>query len=142
MSRSPDMDALPRGIRNHNPGNIRKSADSWKGLIEYDPEYCQFFTPQHGIRAMARILINYEKLYGLNTVTQIIWRWAPPDDGNATAIYADFVARRMGVNRNTPLNVKDNLVPLIKAMIEFENGVQPYDVDTIAEGITMALSDT
>ena len=25
---------LPRGIRNHNPLNIRKSKDQWKGMTE------------------------------------------------------------------------------------------------------------
>ena len=135
------MDELPRGIRNHNPGNIRRSADKWQGLIVYDPDFCQFFTPEYGIRAMARILLNYEKLYKLHTIDEIIVRWAPPEDGNTTAIYCDYVARKMGVGRNEVINVKNHLVGLIKAIIEFENGSQPYDCETLTMGIAMALGE-
>ena len=35
---------LPRGIRNNNPLNIRRSKDQWKGLAETqnDRAFCQF----------------------------------------------------------------------------------------------------
>lgn len=90
---------------------------------------------------MARILSNYERFYNLNTVNQIIWRWAPPDDGNATAIYADFVARKMGIKPDEVFNVRLNLLPLIKAMIEYENGQQPYSLETLTAGIALAVGD-
>ena len=37
--------AIPRGIRNNNPGNIRHS-DQWKGLTpeQPDPDFCTFST--------------------------------------------------------------------------------------------------
>ena len=47
---------LPRGIRNHNPGNIDKGAD-WEGLADdqsSDSRFCVFKDPVWGIRAMAR----------------------------------------------------------------------------------------
>ena len=35
---------LPRGIRNNNPLNIRRSKDQWKGLKaqQQDASFCQF----------------------------------------------------------------------------------------------------
>ena len=42
--------ALPRGIRNHNPGNLRRSADPWQGLAttQTDEEFFQFAHAQGG----------------------------------------------------------------------------------------------
>ncbi len=36
--------SLPRGIRNHNPLNIRRSKDQWKGMAEVqnDRAFVQF----------------------------------------------------------------------------------------------------
>ena len=74
---------LPRGIRNNNPGNIRHGAN-WQGLNPngriIDPAFCVFTAPIYGIRALAKVLINYKKIHGLNTVRQIVSRYAPPND--------------------------------------------------------------
>ena len=73
----------PRGIRNNNPGNIRWGSD-WKGLKkdgkQQDPSFCIFETPEYGIRALAKLLRNYQRLYGLNTPYRIISRYAPPTE--------------------------------------------------------------
>lgn len=54
----------PRGIRNNNPGNIRWG-ENWQGLKkdgkERDSSFCVFESPEYGIRALAKILINYKK---------------------------------------------------------------------------------
>jgi len=49
---------LPRGIRNNNPLNIRKSADKWQGLstLQEDKEFFQFETIEWGWRAAFVIL--------------------------------------------------------------------------------------
>ena len=41
------MTRLPRGIRNRNPGNIRRSRDRWKGLApaQTDPAFFVFDAP-------------------------------------------------------------------------------------------------
>lgn len=81
----------PRGIRNNNPGNIRWGSD-WKGLKkdgkQQDPSFCVFETPEYGIRALAKLLQNYQLLYGLNTPRKIINRYAPPTE-NETVSYID-----------------------------------------------------
>ena len=135
------MDELPRGIRNNNPGNIRRGPDKWKGLMEPDPDFYQFFTPEFGIRAIARLLMNYQKLYGLDTIRKLIARWAPPEDGNPTDIYGDFVAEKVGLDKDVPIEVKDHLVELVKAIIEFENGFNPYSDETITAGVHMATGE-
>lgn len=50
------MSIKPRGIRNNNPGNIRRNGDPWQGLAETqgDKEFFTFTTPVYGIRALAR----------------------------------------------------------------------------------------
>lgn len=48
----------PRGIRNNNPGNIRRSSDPWQGLAkeQIDREFFKFKSSVYGIRALARLL--------------------------------------------------------------------------------------
>lgn len=132
----------PRGIRNHNPGNIEYSpATKWQGLADppTDGRFCRFKAPAWGIRALARVLITYQDKHGLNTVRKIVTRWAPPVENNTTA-YVNAVARRVGVGPDMPISVHDyeTLAPLAEAIIHHENGKQPYDKATIEEGLYLA----
>lgn len=128
----------PRGIRNHNPGNIRHG-DKWNGLApeQADTSFCTFIDPQHGIRAMGKILLNYERRYGLNTVAGIINRWAPPVENN-TDSYAAHVAHQLGVDPDEAINVGEHLEELVSAITLHENGVNPYDPEVIMEGCHLA----
>lgn len=132
---------LPRGIRNRNPGNIRKSRDRWKGLapLQPDPAFFVFETPLWGIRAMAVILRNYQRRHGLKSLAQIVGRWAPAGE-NDTAGYVAAVSRAMGVEPRAPLDLRAGaaLRPLIAAIIRRENGLQPYDPETIDLAIELA----
>lgn len=129
----------PRGIRNNNPGNIRHGAN-WQGLNpngkEIDPYFCVFQTPVAGIRALAKVLINYKKIYGLNTVRQIISRYAPPNENQTTA-YVQSVARQLGVLPDVVIDIEERgvLTVFVKAVIRMENGIQPYSDETIQKGI-------
>ena len=133
---------LPRGIRNNNPGNIRWG-DAWQGLVSQDqrtdPTFCQFTDAVYGIRAMVRIFGKYSDAYGLNTVAGIINRWAPPSENNTLA-YVLNVARLIGVAPDDKINVHNTAImdTLIKAVIQHENGEQPYDTATIDKGIALA----
>lgn len=129
---------LPRGIRNNNPLNIR-IGNNWKGEVNgNDAEFETFATPIMGIRAAARLLKNYRDLYGLDTIEKIIFRWSPPNE-NDTDSYINSVSRRINIDVRQVLNDGD-YVALIAAMIFHENGMQPYDVDTIKQGFTMGFS--
>src|SRR3569833_3001877 len=83
-----------RGLRNNNPGNIRKTATDWRGeVVGSDSAFETFATPEAGIRALAVLLRNYQRKYGLRTVRAIITRYAPPSENN-TESYVSAVARR------------------------------------------------
>ncbi len=90
------MALQPRGIRNNNPGNIVWSArNNWQGQLPHNPKieprFARFDTAHNGIRALAKLLLNYRKVYGLRTVESLIARWAPSNENNTRA-YASAVA--------------------------------------------------
>ncbi|HEA0341613.1 TPA: structural protein [Salmonella enterica] len=132
----------PRGIRNNNPGNIRWG-DDWKGLVpksqRTDKDFCQFITPEYGIRAMIVILRNYQRKHGLNTISGIINRWAPTNENNTQA-YIDSVAKSTGVTPDQFIHTDDSrfMMKLLQAIIRHENGVQPYGFDVFVRAVELA----
>lgn len=117
-----------RGYRNNNPGNIRRSADKWQGLspTQSDAAFFQFIAPQWGVRAMAKILLTYRSKYGLETVRDIINRWAPPIENNTSA-YVSSVSAALSVKPDERIDVSLRLVELVRAIIRHENsGPVPY----------------
>ena len=79
----------PRGIRNNNPGNIRNSeANEWLGEVaskeKQDEDFEEFQDMAHGVRAMMRLLVNYQRNYNLNTIRELIGRWAPRNENDTT----------------------------------------------------------
>ena len=128
----------PRGIRNHNPGNLRHGSP-WQGRrpLQTDPEFVQFVGPEWGIRAMVRTLRTYRDAHGLDSVRQIISRWAPPTE-NATDAYVEHVARVLGVHPDEPIDLEARLRPLLLTIIRHENGVVPYPPRVIDQGIALA----
>ncbi|WP_338804438.1 structural protein [Xenorhabdus griffiniae] len=122
---------MSRGIRNNNPGNIRRG-NIWWGLCskQTDKSFCQFIAPEYGIRAMIVIIRNYERKHSLNTIRQFISRWAPPSE-NDTESYISYVSRSIGIDSRAVIDVNDTsiMTALVKAMIQMENGQQPYSDD-------------
>ena len=133
------IEKLPRGIRNKNPGNIELGTD-WDGLAaeQTDPTFCIFDEAVMGIRALMRILLTYRFTHKKTNVDSIISRWAPPSENN-TEKYIEFVCKKLDVK---PLDDLDNSIehylPLVKAIIQMENGMQPYDDELIVEGMYKA----
>lgn len=142
--------ALPRGIRNNNPGNIRHSAANWVGIApqQNDPSFLTFDTPEHGIRAIARILVNYQTHHHLHTTREIINRWAPPSE-NLTDAYIHAVATAAGVDPNARIDLRHNIslmTRFVSAITNHENGSphrfgrqEWYDPAILRRGVTMAL---
>jgi hypothetical protein len=147
----------PRGIRANNPGNIRKAATEWLGEIDgVDPDFETFDTPEHGIRALAKIVLTYSRKYHLKTVGGIISRWAPPNE-NDTLSYVKHISRGLGVEPDQPLDLESDprgrlqLEALVTLIIRHENGRNPEGKDwypqhepdgspgPIARGVGMAL---
>ena len=119
---------LPRGIRNHNPGNIRHSKARWRGLsaLQPDQDFVSFISPEFGIRALMRVLLTYQAKHKLQTVHALIHRWAPPIENNSMA-YAEAVARALGVSVEAKIDLgqEDILIKMARAIIRHENGRAP-----------------
>ncbi|EBG6024441.1 hypothetical protein KLY18_004344 [Salmonella enterica] len=131
----------PRGVRNNNPGNLEASSSNpWVGQTGSDGRFAKFETPEHGIRALGRNLISYQR-QGIDTVGEIINRWAPPSDNNDTTAYIRAVCAQLGVTANQPLDASnpDTLQALCAAIIKHENGTQPYSPDQLSTGVSAAL---
>lgn len=130
-----------RGLRNNNPGNIEASNQNpWAGQSGSDGRFAKFETPEHGIRALGRNLISYQNK-GVDTVSEIINRWAPPSDNNDTAAYISSVCKQLGVKPDQQINAAnpDTLKALCAAIINHENGSQPYSERQITTGVNAAL---
>lgn len=132
---------LPRGLRNHNPGNIRINTDRFLGEIHpsADPAFKQFRTPAYGYRAMFVILRNYSRLYGLRTIRRIITRWAPPKE-NDTAAYIAAVSKLSGIGPDEPISGDDRrqMTAIVAAMSQVENGCLA-DLAEVASGWEMLI---
>ncbi len=144
------MPAKSRGIRNNNPGNIKRSGIEWDGRSaeQNDPTFVTFDEPVMGIRALARILCNYKRRHGIETVEGAISRWAPETE-NATDSYVDHVADALGVQPDDPIDLENEatLCRLAKVIIRHENGHNQADTngewysdDMIADGVQRALA--
>jgi hypothetical protein len=132
---------MTRGLRNNNPGNIEYDGTAWEGLANppSDGTFCVFTDARYGIRAMAHNLSNYIAVDGIpSTVSALITRWAPPGQ-NDTAAYIADVDDQLGLTPgNDAIDLSISLAPLIAAIIQHENGINPYSSDTIAQGIALA----
>ncbi|SKA76043.1 structural protein [Enterovibrio nigricans] len=126
----------PRGIRNHNPGNLEDNNTPWLGRAGNDGRYLIFTRPEYGLRALYKVLLTYRYKYNVNTVEGILHRWAPPVE-NDTNAYVKHVAQKLGVLPHTPLSMED-YPALVKAIVLHENGVQPYSDEVIAHAIALA----
>lgn len=121
----------PKGLRNHNPGNLRYvAAIPWNGQTGDDGTgYAVFDSDEHGVRALGHQLGTYASR-GLNTVAEIISTYAPSNE-NDTAAYIAAVAGELGVDPAQPFDVNGVLPQLAAAIIHHENGVQPFSMDQL-----------
>lgn len=117
-----------RGVRNHNPLNIRKTKDKWVGLAkeQTDPAFFVFTSDLYGLRAAFRIIRNYVKRTPALTLAGMITRWAPPNE-NSTKTYIQFVSNCLGLPDCQQIRyIFDNermMVHLIRFMAKLESGV-------------------
>lgn len=130
----------PRGLRNNNPGNLRKTDVQWEGKATgADPEFESFSSPEAGIRALA---VNAQHIQndGAQTPMDVISKWAPASE-NDTGAYAKSVAAKLGIGVNDKMNLRDpaTLKAFTAAVIEHENGSQPYSEAQIDAGVNAAM---
>ena len=132
-----------RGLRNNNPGNIEAGSNLWDGQAGSDGRFAKFVTPEHGIRALGKNLLSYQR-QGYDTVSEIVNRWAPASDGNNTEAYIAALCKKLNVTPNDQLNMSDinTLRQLCAGIIQHENGKQPYSEDQLNTGVSAALGLT
>jgi hypothetical protein len=139
---------LPRGVRSNNPGNIEDDGKTpWQGLDSprNDGRFLRFVSAPFGIRALARTLIVYQDKRrapdgsAIDTVREIINRWAPPTE-NDTGAYVSHVAARLGVGPNDPVDLHHHAVlkPLVCAIIAHECSGYAYADSVVDEGLRLA----
>ena len=82
-----------------------------------------FATPTEGVQEVARLLTVYQDKHGLNTLSGIINRWAPPTDNNDTAGLIQRAAKGSGFGAAEKLNLHDPAT-MEKVVIEMIKGEQ------------------
>lgn len=120
----------PRGIRNNNPLNIR-IGNVWLGEVKEntDGEFEQFISLKYGLRAAFVLLRRYICHYRLNSIAQIVSRWAPSSENN-TRKYIKFVSERVGIADYSVVDYYDKVTicKLVEAMAYYECGTSiPFD---------------
>lgn len=135
--------SMPRGVRNNNPLNIREGKNDntqWNGeaLLDTDKAFEEFKHPVYGFRAGARIIRSYNR-QGFRTLSEVITRFAPPEDDNDTELYIKQVSKWTGIGRNQVINVNDTeqLATLLHAMSRKEVG-NYYGRQLARDGVMMA----
>ena len=115
---------MTRGYKNNNPGNIRLNPlIEWDGQIEgNDVAFVTFKSMPYGIRALMKLLLNYQKR-GYNSISKIITRYAPPSENN-TSNYIGIISSKMGIPKDKILDLNNSatLILLTKSIISVEIG--------------------
>lgn len=117
---------MSRGLRNNNPGNIRRSRVRYLGEVRpsRDPDFKEFETMAYGYRAMFVLLDTYRSRYGLDTIRRMLYRYAPPEE-NLTERYVQYVVDYSGIMPDEVVDTRSELdmIPIVAAMSKMENGV-------------------
>lgn len=132
-----------RGLRNNNPGNIRKNGIVYQGEIvpSKDEAFKQFTTIAYGYRAMFVVLHTYQRKYGINTIADMIIRYAPAIE-NHTTEYIRAVAEASGVPSTSHITTTnaDVMIPVVAAMSRMENGT-PAVMKDVEAGWQLFIED-
>lgn len=127
----------PRNLRNNNPGNIEYGAFARAhGATGSDGRFAVFPDKETGSAAMDALLQKYANRDGLNTVTGIVGKWAPPGENDSKG-YAASVAKRLGVGPNDRLDMSDPSIrqKLGREMARIEGSAKAYSLgDAPVEG--------
>ncbi len=130
-----------RGLRNCNPGNIRRSATKYLGEVapSCDIAFKQFESMAWGYRAMFVLLDSYARKKKLRTIRTMIERYAPSFE-NHTQVYIDTVSRLSGIGCDEVIDTRshDHMVPIVAAMSRVENGVDA-NMSEVEQGWTLYM---
>ncbi|HEX7007382.1 MAG TPA: hypothetical protein VF274_09590 [Alphaproteobacteria bacterium] len=132
----------------NNPGHIERGRKPWNGQAKDQPHkrFVKFVSPIYGIRAIAVTLQTYyDKRKAadgsrIDTIREIVARWAPAADNNDVLAYSEHLAQLMNIGVDDEIDVYnwDTMKGLVKGIIHHENGVQPYTDAQIDAGLRAA----
>ncbi|MBR2367540.1 MAG: structural protein P5 [Alistipes sp.] len=132
---------MSRGLRNRNPGNIRRSRVRYEGEVHpsRDAEFKEFRSMAYGYRAIFVLLDSYHRRYGLTTIRQMLNRYAPPEE-NFTEGYVRFVSDRSGIAPDEHIDTRSerDMLPIVAAISEIENGVKAV-MEELREGWSLYI---
>ena len=123
-----------RGLRNRNPGNIRRGAVRYRGEVDStDSRFRQFESMAMGYRAMFVLLHTYRLKHGLKTVAQMIERYAPSAE-NDTEAYIRAVESISGIDTSMTIDTTEPevMMPVVSAMSRVETGVCAVPAEVMA----------
>ncbi|PXW42174.1 hypothetical protein DET57_114166 [Klebsiella oxytoca] len=128
----------PRGIRNNNPGNLNFAGQA--GATKEgggNGRFAVFGTMADGIAALYRQLQLYFKR-GINTISDIVKKYAPASDGNNEGAYISQLTKATGKGANEKLDSSDmgTIFSLMRGIINHENGAGHVADDEIMRGIS------
>lgn len=133
-ARKPDQpkEGLALAFLNKNPLNVKAVEGGWEGQVGVDGQgHAIFKTWEHGMRAASIVLKNYAKRHKIDTISDVIDRFA---EGNRKE-YKKFVAKRLRVKIDEKIDLISKMPELLRAMARFESGTDlpdilfiPYDI--------------
>ncbi|MDD8770619.1 hypothetical protein LAY05_02160 [Escherichia coli] len=118
--------------RFNNPGNLRW-AEGYSSENTRSGKFAVFPTLDEGVLAATKQLQMYGAK-GINTVGDIVRKWAPPKENN-TAEYIRHVVKTTGFNENQKLNLNDPQViaKLISAISQKEGAGSRVSESTVIQ---------
>ena len=138
LHNGPPLPALTVGQRNNNYGNLR-SNDPFVGKTGSNG-YDIYDTPENGLRALARTLHTYGTKRGVKSISDLVDRYAPAGDNSTAsrANYKQLLANSLGVGVDDEIDIAAQRLPLMRGIIQFENGRQLASDDMIEAAIAAA----
>lgn len=129
---------LSRAERNNNPGNLEFRGQRGATREDGEGRFAKFGSAEEGVAALARQLQLYGSR-GIDTIEEIISKYAPASENNTSA-YINAMVNRLKVSANQQLDLNDPQVlsGLIQGISRHEAGRSFLSDQQVMTGLTMA----
>lgn len=129
---------LSRAERNNNPGNLEFRGQRGATREDGEGRFAKFGSTEEGVAALARQLQLYGSR-GIDTIEEIISKYAPASENNTSA-YINAMVNRLKVSANQQLDLNDPQVlsGLIQGISRHEAGRSFLSDQQVMTGLTMA----
>lgn len=121
--------ALPRGIRNKNPGNLRHAVTSHCKSSLLD-KFAVFETSGDGLANLALLCWQFYFQHSLRTPFAFVSRYAPASENDVT-LYVGIVCKYLRIDpskaKSADMKLQNDwaLIDLMRAIVHVENGPPP-----------------